>query len=256
MSDPNTLRTTNDVETLSQWLYGGVSVTARRGVVHVCALQAPGDGTLRNLHVGEASPKSAYDRFALELARARADAIIVTGKILREEPALSYAGAPEAMRAWRARAGHDALPLLVVLTHGEGLDLAHPALTSGGVRPVIFTSAQAAAALRQAHDGEAIAIVGHPEPSIEAAIAWARGEGSRTIVLEAGPSTVRPLYDAGVIDELALSVFRGPVAAAARGATVFSEAEVTGLMGPRTPPRVVDGARGVWELQLFPAVRT
>ncbi|MBX3250904.1 MAG: dihydrofolate reductase family protein [Myxococcales bacterium] len=253
MIDPSSLRDADDVESLARWLYGGADLASRRGVVHVCALHAPGDGTLRNVRVGADSPKSPYDRFALDLARARADAIFITGKILRDEPTLRYA-MPPALKAWRARVGHQAPPQLVVLTRGEGVDLSHPALTSEDVRPVLFTSAEAAAALRAQGDPH-FTIVGHGEPSLGAAIAWARSEGARTLVLEAGPSTVRPLYDEGAIDELALSVFRGPVVEACRGATVFTEAELTAAMGTRTPPRVVDGDGGTWELQLFPARR-
>lgn len=256
MRHPDELRTADDVDALASALYGGASLTARRGVVHVTALFAETTGALHTLRIGPKSPQCPYDFFALQLARARADAIVVTGQILRDEPALHYAlvgpGA-EALTAWRASLGLDAPPRVLVLTSGRELDLAHPALDGTWATPVIFTSTEAATRLR----GRAsCAVVGHPEPSASAALAWLREEGARTIVLEAGPSTTRPLHDAGLVDELALSVFRGPVAPDARGARLFAdEADVWRRFGTGSPPVVVDTSDGTWTFQLFPARR-
>ena len=109
---PSACRTPDDVDALARRLFGAVPIDD--GVVHVTALWAPPEGERRTLLIGEHSPKSDHDFFSLNLARARADAILVTGKILREEPTLRYdlqgAGElPAALAAWRrerAARGH------------------------------------------------------------------------------------------------------------------------------------------------------
>ena len=249
MLNPGALSTPTDVEALAGAMFGNLALLDRAGVVHVTALHASPDGALYNLLVGPDSPKSAYDGFALQLSRARADAILVTGRILRDEPELRYA-LPEPLAAWRA-GRTEARPKLLVLTTGEGLELTHPALDGTWADPVIFTGVEAAARLRShAH----LTVVGHPQPSAAAAMAWARDEGARTLVVEAGPSTTLELYHAGLIEQLALSVFRGPLRPEARGARVFAnEAEIWQRLGTGTPPVVIDEGGGTWTFQLFPA---
>lgn len=249
MLNPGALSTPADVEALAGAMFGDLALLDREGVVHVTALHSSPDGALYNLLVGPGSPQSAYDRFALQLARARADVLLVTGRILRDEPELRYV-LPEPLAAWRAgRTG--TRPKLIVLTSGEGLELAHPALDGAWVDPVIFTGVEAATRLRShAH----LTVVGHPQPSAATALAWARDEGARTLVVEAGPSTTLELYRAGLIQQLALSVFRGPVRPEARGARVFAnEVEIWQRLGTGTPPVVIDEGGGTWTFQLFPA---
>ena len=83
--------------------------------------------------------------------------------------------------------------------------------------------------------------------------AWLRDEGAHSIAVEAGPSTTRPLYDSGSVDQLVLSIFRGPVADEARGPRLFAnEAEVWQRLGTGTPPTVRDEGGGTWSFQLVP----
>ncbi|MCB9600266.1 MAG: dihydrofolate reductase family protein [Sandaracinus sp.] len=252
MIAPDALRSASDVDALAHALYGDAPL-AREGVVHVTALHGARDGSLRNVLVGPSAPKSAYDHFALQLARARADAIVITGRILRDEPALHYAfvgPAADALTQWRARRTSDA-PKLVVLSGGDALDLEHPVWRGEGATPVLFTGTEAATRWRARAP---FAVVGHSEPSAEAAIAWLRDEGARTILIEAGPSTTKALYAADVIDELLLSVHRGPIEDAALGETLFAnEAELWQRLGTGTAPVVIDEARATWALQRLPA---
>ena len=191
---PDALHTADDVDALARALYGERAPLDRRGVIHVTALYAERDGALHTLRIGPQAPKSAHDFFALQLTRARADAIVITGQILRDEPELSYA-LPDVLVAWRARHGrHVATPKLLVLTSGNALDLTHPALAGEWASPVIFTGTEAATRLRP---NASCTVVGHPEPSMAAASAWLREEGAHTIAIEAGPSTTRALYDSG-----------------------------------------------------------
>ncbi len=249
---PDALHTADDVDALARALYGERAPLDRRGVIHVTALYAARDGALHTLRIGPQAPKSAHDFFALQLTRARADAIVITGQILRDEPELRYA-LPDAFAAWRARHGRNvAAPKLLVLTSGNALDLTHPALAGEWASPVIFTGTEAATRLRP---NASCTVVGHPEPSMAAALAWLRDEGAHTIAIEAGPSTTRPLYDSGSVDQLVLSIFRGPVADAARGPRLFAnEAEVWQRLGTGTPPTVRDEGGGTWSFQLVPGV--
>jgi hypothetical protein len=110
--------------------------------------------TLETIAIGPHSPKSATDFFLLNLARARADAIVTTGKILRDEPAVEHRlqgadGEPAALAAWRReRLGKREPPCSVVLTTGREIDLFHPLFRSAP-RVIILTGESAAGALRE-----------------------------------------------------------------------------------------------------------
>ncbi|MBK8593593.1 MAG: dihydrofolate reductase family protein [Sandaracinaceae bacterium] len=198
------------VTRLAQQLYGP-GFEPREGVLHVTAVAGLARRTLR---IDEHTPKSLADTFALNLARARADAIVITGKLLRDEPALSYApGSPgpaaPAMADYRRQLGRDARPWLVVLTRGAGLPLTHPVFHDGHTRPLIHAPAAAAEALRAVAPCEVLGSDG--EASLAGLVAALRARGARTISFEAGPSTTRELYtgDAPLLDELCLSAFLG-----------------------------------------------
>ena len=60
------------------------------GVLHVAAVWETPDGRYRTLRVGEGAIRSASDAVVLSAARARADAIVTTGRILRDEPELMH----------------------------------------------------------------------------------------------------------------------------------------------------------------------
>lgn len=245
-------------------MYGGVDLSAREGVVHVTALwDAPGGGLL-TLRINAHTPRSPHDAFALGLARARADAILVTGQVLRDEPNLRYEldGPGELARglaAWRAEeARRQEPPWLLVLTSGRGLDLFHPALR-GWARPLVFTGEAAAAELRRRDGAADVEIVGSAEPSARAAIAHLRGErGARVVTVEAGPTTSRPLYDdPRAVDELMLSLFHGPeIAPEAVGVELIPSREaLVSRLGDGTGAWPVEEASGRWSFELLPRSR-
>lgn len=200
----------------------GEELGAMRGVLHVVAVHEGGGGR-RVIRIGEHAPKSDADFFALELSRARVDAILVTGAILRAEPELRVELSGELAR-WREDAlGLREPPWLVILTRGD-IPLAHPAL-SGGARPIVFTGERAARELR-ARSG--VETVGVPAPSARAALSYLLGERRcRSVSVEAGPTAAVPLYaDPSAIDELALSVFTGPLDPRARGGAFLDEPDL------------------------------
>ncbi len=235
-------------------LYGSDAL-GEPGVLHVAAVWREPWGRLVTLRIREETPASESDHFVLRLARARADAILTSGRILREEPGLSHGldgpGA-EALAQWRRRRlGRADPPWSVVLSSGRDLDLDHP-LFAGPTRPMIFTGAPGAARLGDAARGRGIEVVAHAAPDLRVALEYlGRERGLRTRVIEAGPSTARAAYAAPpLLDELMLSVFEEPALdAAVRGPDFVPAAELARLLAPAAPARTRREASGRWSFQ-------
>lgn len=243
-----------DVEATLHGLWGHSDLDRDAGVLHVVSTW-PSDEGRHVIRITGHSPKSDTDFFLLNLARARADVILTTGRILREEPHLEYslppAWAPQ-MLAWRqATMGRTTPPKIAVLTSGRDLDLDHPAL-HGWATPVIVTSQDAARALRPRLPGH-VDVIGLNLPSAREAIAWARESGAKTVSVEAGPSTARALYaDPAVVDELWLSEFlESDLAHALRGPIVFADVPGSGLLRPVGSQGLRREASGRWRFSRF-----
>lgn len=248
-----------NVEAWLHGLWGHVELDRNAGVLHVVSTWSGEDGR-HVIRITPQSPKSETDFFLLNLARARADVVLTTGRILREEPHLEYsfpaAWAAEMIR-WRETAmGRTTPPKLAVLTSGRDLDVNHPAL-HGWAPPVIVTSQDAARALRPRLPGH-VDVIGLKLPSASEAIAWSRAFGASTISIEAGPSTARALYaDPASVDELWLSEFlEADLAHVLRGPIVFqgvpggASLQATGAQGVRHEPS------GRWRFSRFRAGKT
>lgn len=200
---------------LTRWV-GGVS-SGPAGVLHVAAVWERSGGDYETLRVGEGAPRSLSDAVVLSGARARADAIVTTGRILRDEPELVHASiAPPDMTAelaaWRHAIGLDAPPWVAVLTASGELPLDHPAFAAAE-RLVFFTGPAGAARLRSMPGRPPHAeIVEARLPGAATLVEHLRSvRGARSILVEAGASTARTLYEgAGLIDELWLSVCLAP----------------------------------------------
>ncbi len=249
---PGSCRNAADVDVLARCMFGAAHPFS--GVAHVTALWAAPGGDLWTIAVGSDAPRSTYDRFALNLARARADAILVTGKVLRDEPELTYelggpGMLPEAFQQWRRLTGRTDPPWVVVLTSGRGLDPNHPAL-HGWARPMIVTTPRAVLPSLPPH----VRIERLAKLDAREAIRWLRQDcGADGVLVEAGPSTSRPLYESPLaIDDLWLSVFRGrELPATARAGKLWSEAELVSLLRPASSPLVVDEPSGPWTFQRY-----
>ena len=232
-------------------LYGDEQLSDPAGVVHVAAVGREPDGELVVLKINQATPRSPNDRFALDLARARADVIVTTGAILRAEPRLAYELASDradALHSWRMdQLGRPTPPLVVVLTGREDIDLDHPTL-HGWAKPWIFTNVDCARAL---HDRlpRHVGLAGVPSPDLNSLIDWARRRfDARSITIEAGPTTTRPLYQEGpgLVDELMLSVFEGTIPTAARGAPFVSSQTLDDRFPEQHRGEPVDEDSGPW----------
>lgn len=228
------------------------SLNEPAGVIHVAAVGREPDGELVVLEINHATPRSSHDRFALDLARARADVIVTTGAILRSEPSLRYELASDradALHTWRMdQLGRPTPPLVVVLTGREDIDLDHPTL-HGWAQPWIFTNVDCAKALHGRLPRH-VGLAGVPSPDLQALVDWARRRfDARTITIEAGPTTTRPLYrldEPGLVDELMLSVFEGKIPSAARGQPFVSERTLERYFDRRHEGEVVQEESGPW----------
>lgn len=244
---------------------GDEGLTEPAGVIHVAAVGREPDGELVVLEINHATPRSAHDRFALDLARARADVIVTTGAILRAEPGLRYELASDradALHTWRMdQLGRPTPPLVVVLTGREDIDLDHPTL-HGWAQPWIFTNVDCARALHGRLPRH-VGLAGVPSPDLQTLVDWARRRfDARTITIEAGPTTTRPLYQIhdeghhegsqaegeghGLVDELMLSVFEGTIPSAARGQPFVSERTLERYFTRRHEGEVVHEQSGPW----------
>lgn len=218
-------------------LYGHVPGPAE-GVLQVSALAREGDDLIV-IRIGEHAPKSDTDWLVLSCARARVDAILVSGSVLRFEPDLFYAAPDPEMAALWPR---DAPPWLCVMTRTGDLPADH-GVWGSAVRPMVYTGADADVA----HLPDTVTVVRDDDPSPRAAIRHLlETRGCRSVSVEAGPRVSMPLYDPPAIDELILSVFEGELDPRARGATFHDEATLTALLERVGGPTAVDEPSGRW----------
>lgn len=210
----------------------------------------PGGQTLSTIRLDEHAPKSDLDFLALNIARARADAIVITGKILRDEPELRYELRADprwgdALVQWRkARWGMDEDPWLLVLTSGRELSFEHPVFRSQ-VRPLIFSDDRGAS--RYLSDSP-YPVIADASPSLRSAIKHLQqARECRCVSVEAGPSTSRSLFDAPLaVDELLLSVYESPALdPRSQGEPFLSLNELRALMPQVSMSRHRD-ASGQW----------
>ena len=238
-----------DVPARLEALWGTRTLPVDAGVLHVVATWFDGESH-RVIRITPRSPKSETDFFVLNLARARADAIITTGRILRDEPELEYAlpsAWADSLIAWRQAALHrDSPPRVVVLTSGQDVDPDHPTF-HGWASPVVVTSPDAARALRRDLPGH-VDVIGLASTGVRDVVRWCRDDGARTISVEAGPSTACALYaDPGIVDELSWSQFcASDLPHDLRGGVAFSRPPETAGLRRSARPTTRDEMSGPW----------
>ncbi len=151
-------------------------------------------------------PQSEIDRFSLSVARARVDAIVTTGRILRRERSLTH-DLPADLGAWRREVlGKDSPPVVAVLSRGGALPLDHPVFDRQDV--LVVVPSQAEAETRARFIGRRTEIVALEDLTPRSLIEALRWRGLESICVEAGPSTTEALYQApSLVDELMLSIF-------------------------------------------------
>jgi len=249
---PEDVRTPTDVVALGRELLGDDPARCGR-VLHVASVWREPDGGARVLRIEPRTPQSRHDVFLLALARARAEAIVTTGRILREEPALTHGlrGPPElrsALAAWRRERlvlAHD--PWLLVLSSGRGLDPLHPAFHAP-LRPILFVPSAAAAGLRERFADTDVRVASVPQPNVRFALDHLRRLGAKRITLEAGPTTARELYDDPPrVDELWLATYAGKEPpAGVVGEPFVPDVQLAAVFPETSAEAVRDEASGTW----------
>ncbi|HEY6880881.1 MAG TPA: dihydrofolate reductase family protein [Polyangiales bacterium] len=189
-------------------LYGTTEL-ATRGVVHVTSV----DPSLHVIAIGPGAPESEGDFFVLNLARARADAVLTSGSILRLEPhyRVALAGPHAAVLAtYRREVLHKPKPpLCAVMTRDGELPLDHPFWDDDHDKWVLTSPARASALQREL--GARATVIGVDALDARGAVELMAQGGATLISIEAGPSANAALYRApALVTELLLSIYQGP----------------------------------------------
>lgn len=193
----------------------------REGVVHVVATWRDGDGGLEVLSTDDDAPRCPEDAFALAVARARADAILTTGAVLRQEPRLRHEPGlrhePRAHRSplataiadWRAANGRRRPAASVIMSRSRDIDLDHPIFDGDQIFVYTGDDAPPRFGIELAQRGAML--ITDPEPTPRSCLARLERAGYDAITVEAGPRVASMLYEApAAIDELLLTTFEAP----------------------------------------------
>ncbi|HZT16170.1 MAG TPA: dihydrofolate reductase family protein [Gaiellaceae bacterium] len=188
------------------------------------------------------------DHFVMALLRACADAILVGSGTLRASPKArwlpesAYPAAREAFAELRQRLGLERQPALAVVTSTGG---AGEPLPFGGLprEPIVLTTEAGAGVLDRAEGaGDPIALPGAGLVDVRAAVGELRRRGLRRILCEGGPTLFGSLLDAGLVDELFVTL--SPVVAGrATGRTVLALVEEAGFLPDRRVAASLVGVR-------------
>jgi riboflavin biosynthesis pyrimidine reductase len=151
------------------------------------------------------------DRFAMGLLRACADAVLIGAGTLRASPRTrwtaehAYPPAAELFAELRRLRGRLPQPTLAVLSGSGSIDPKHPGLAE---RTLVLTSERGAARLgRGLPPSAAIVPIGGALPlDVGAAVEALRAGGHELILCEGGPTAFGALVEAGLVDELFLTL--------------------------------------------------
>lgn len=181
---------------------------------------------------------SEHDRFVMGLLRACADAVLIGSGTLHGSPQTrwtaehAYPPAAPLYAELRRRRGRPPQPTLAVLSGSGRIDPEHPGL---GERSLVLTSEQGAAQLgrRLPRSAAIVPIADQPPLDPAAAVQTLRAGGHELILCEGGPLLFGELVDAGLVDELFLTL--SPVLAGHGADGRLSLLESAELLPGRTP---------------------
>ncbi len=189
---------------------------------------------------------SESDRLVMAILRACADVVLVGAGTLRASPRsrwtpeAAFPGAAAALAELRQGLGLAPEPALAIVTSGAGLPLDHPALER---RPIVLTTPAGAERLRpRLPSAEIVGLAAEERVEPSAAVAELRRRGHGRILSEGGPILFGSLLQAGLVDELFLTV--SPLIAGRRGGGgALGIAETTELLPGRRLRMALTGAR-------------
>lgn len=146
------------------------------------------------------------DRALMEVLRAMADAIVVGAGTVRTE---GYGGVhpQDDDVAWRRAHGLSEAPRLVVVSRRLHLTAQDPVFAEATTRPIVVTCAAADTARREAIAEVAdVLVCGQDAVDLVAMVAALADGGMPQLLCEGGPHLFGSLLEAGVVDELCLTI--------------------------------------------------
>jgi riboflavin biosynthesis pyrimidine reductase len=242
------------IDQLARELYGDAR-PAVDGVMHVVSAIRPRADSpqLHVIQINGHAPKSSSDFFVLNFWRAHCDAILTTAQVVRAEPQLRHAlqgPHAEGLAQYRRDVlGKSRPPLCAVLTKSGLLPIDH-GMFADPLPYLVIAPGERAPELA-ARLGAKAEVMAERDSGIRSALALLRERGARTILIEAGPSTVGALYDEpSLVDHLMLSICTAPLPAAAVGGALPPAERLFAHLA-----RCSDVARseesGLWHFQRF-----
>jgi riboflavin biosynthesis pyrimidine reductase len=146
------------------------------------------------------------DRRVFATLRSLADVIVVGAGTVRAE-GYGPARLGEELRSARESRGQAALPPIAVVTSSAHLDWSAPFFTDAGARPLILTSAEGAErAGERARMVADVVVTGRQGVDLPTAVGALHARGLRHVLGEGGPALNAELTQAGLLDELCLTV--------------------------------------------------
>ena len=191
------------------------------------------------LVAGDSEP----DRFVIGLLRAFADVVLIGAGTLAASPESTwrpdrvYPAAAESFAELRRARGRPQQPEVAIVTGRGSIDPSHPVLASGAT---VLTSTPGARRLEGALPpaSTVVALGDTATLDLRRAVEALHERGHSLVLSEAGPHTFGGLVEAGLADELFLTV--SPLLAGDRGASSrFGLAEAVELMPPGPRERLL-----------------
>jgi riboflavin-specific deaminase-like protein len=162
---------------------------------------------------------SAADTEMLQRLRTRVDAVMIGAGTMRAERYGRIVSNPD-FRAYRERTGLGHDPLAIIISNRLELPWDAGLFTDGGGRVVVFTASDQ----EPPETATPVSIVRHSEGvELDRALEWLRKErGIRSVLCEGGPTLHGRLREAGLADELFLTI--APKVAGGEGPRVLEGA--------------------------------
>jgi riboflavin biosynthesis pyrimidine reductase len=146
------------------------------------------------------------DHAAMQVIRTLADVIVVGAGTVRAE---GYGGVKvgAADASWRESRGWAPQPRLAIVSNRLHLDPGHPVFTEAVTRPIIVTHAGTTAADRDGFAEVAdVLVCGEDAVDVDAMLDALARLGLRQVLCEGGPGLFGALLEAGLVDELCLTL--------------------------------------------------
>jgi riboflavin biosynthesis pyrimidine reductase len=151
------------------------------------------------------------DRFVMGLLRASASAVLIGAGTLRDSrvslwrPDQVYPPAAASFAEFRRRLGRSERPEVAVLSATGDIEPRHPLLEAGAL---VLTTELGATSLRgRLPEASSLAVLpGEDSVDLPEAVALLRERGHALVLSEAGPAVTGSLLDAGLVDELFLTL--------------------------------------------------